>query len=934
MARPMPLRMPTDHGDAWEELEGEDGDVDRVPSRHRRLTARRALTEQAAQSEDGPRERALRALAETAEALLDMSTNHNWNADALPLYHLEDAGSTLDTGSGLWRLFWIENSAVLVSGARDRVRGAKLEALKALHVLANAAFIARLLWADEHGARAALLAAAAAGHEDEDVGCSGHSTLSLIACAEGCAAQMWQHPPTRQLVLSTVRGSQVALRIRLEAWDTLHNSVEHSSSVPQPLWVGDAAVDVRSVVMGSLSDDAEREVIKLKALAFLALVIKKGGADAAAVLWAEELARCTRIEGGSQRASGSTSTRTPPRFAFLLPACADSTEASATCMRRLVLRLLCASCAELPKPTEGQATEEQHGGLDNSSEAARNVALCAEVMRVLLAAFEGDRAVLEEDSGRQSARATLREECETEYERLEMSRGVRDGSGSGDSACLPLRERARYANLSVDERLSRLRRIWERNDRGKGRLGVRVTLGSIMEYLLNLGQKLGDCDYKKLQDAGVTNLRFAFDRGSDAGGLTRHCFAEFGKGLANVESVSATAGALREVKRMLKEWKPSLRSESVEAVALMENLRAIIHEAEAADTSGCGHGGGGEGGGSMRPPAPKRPRVSKPPAMLFKLTESGSLAPSGAETLCGRVGEATDEAGAIVPDINDATLRRYRAVGRVCALALVNNATLGLPFARYFLRLVLNEPPKALADLQVEEEAERASTFGLGDCLKSSLADQGMEGMMTFRRQASNFEVPLTRLPSLEVTDDNKVDFLRRNLEHQLVRTIEKQAVAFREGVEEITGAGWLQLLSAAELKEVWGGHAIDDGCLSKWREHTHCGRAGSEAVANYFWEWLGKCSESKRAQVLQFATGSLRLPGDSELKRGWKFVVECLDHYQEVAPTETNGLSVPAMLARASTCSNTIYLPPYADVDALEKGMDYSLMDGGFGLA
>ena len=190
-----------------------------APSRRGRLTARRALTEQAApESEDGPRERALRALAETAEALLDMSTNHNWNADALPLYHLEDAG-TLDIGSGLWRLYWTENSAVLISGARDRVRGAKLEALKALHMLANEAFIARLLWADEHGARAALLAAAAAGHEDEDVGWSGHSTLSLIACSEGCAAQMWQHTPTRQVVLSTARGNQVALRIRLEAWD-------------------------------------------------------------------------------------------------------------------------------------------------------------------------------------------------------------------------------------------------------------------------------------------------------------------------------------------------------------------------------------------------------------------------------------------------------------------------------------------------------------------------------------------------------------------------------------------------------------------------------------------------------------------------------------------------------------------------------------------
>ena len=95
---------------------------------------------------------------------------------------------------------------------------------------------------------------------------------------------------------------------------------------------------------------------------------------------------------------------------------------------------------------------------------------------------------------------------------------------------------------------------------------------------------------------------------------------------------------------------------------------------------------------------------------------------------------------------------------------------------------------------------------------------------MTFRRQASIFEVPLKRPPSIEVTDDNKVDFLRRNLEHQLVRTIEKQAAAFREGVEEITGvAGFSPLrwraqggLGRPRHRRRPPGHV---------REHTETGR-------------------------------------------------------------------------------------------------------------
>ena len=94
---------------------------------------------------------------------------------------------------------------------------------------------------------------------------------------------------------------------------------------------------------------------------------------------------------------------------------------------------------------------------------------------------------------------------------------------------------------------------------------------------------------------------------------------------------------------------------------------------------------------------------------LFKLTERGSLTPSGAETLTKRVGVARDDGALIVPQVNARTLGRYQAVGRVCGLALVNRVTLGLPFARYFLCLVMGEAPTELPDLQRELAEEDPS---------------------------------------------------------------------------------------------------------------------------------------------------------------------------------------------------------------------------------
>jgi len=61
---------------------------------------------------------------------------------------------------------------------------------------------------------------------------------------------------------------------------------------------------------------------------------------------------------------------------------------------------------------------------------------------------------------------------------------------------------------------------------------------------------------------------------------------------------------------------------------------------------------------------------------------------------------------------------------------------------------------------------------------------------------------------------------------------------------------------------------------------------------------------------------------------------VERLDRPMVVLPTPSNGLSAPAMCAKASTCTRTLCLPNYEDAAALARGMEYSLMDGGFGMA
>ena len=136
------------------------------------------------------------------------------------------------------------------------------------------------------------------------------------------------------------------------------------------------------------------------------------------------------------------------------------------------------------------------------------------------------------------------------------------------------------------------------------------------------------------------------------------------------------------------------------------------------------------------------------------------------------------------------------------------------------------------------------------------LVISGLEDCLQFQRQTSMdasglCPVPLSADPEAVVTDADKDVYLHRYLEHKLVRTIEAQADAFRQGVESVTGKAGLSLLSAAELKQLWGGHEVDDARLDLWRSRTRVAGV-PPLLVGHFWEYLRQSKPSKRAQVLQ----------------------------------------------------------------------------------
>ena len=159
-----------------------------------------------------------------------------------------------------------------------------------------------------------------------------------------------------------------------------------------------------------------------------------------------------------------------------------------------------------------------------------------------------------------------------------------------------------------------------------------------------------------------------------------------------------------------------------------------------------------------------------------------------------------------------------------------------------------------------------------------------------------------------------------------------------RQGLEEVVGGkalvdgkalGELKgKVDADELITLWCGKEIDDEGLAAWRAHTSLESGAAREQAGWFWRWLEGRTPAERSKVLQFATGSARLPRDLD---GWQF--EIGRQYDQITLQPT-AESRPVLLAKASTCPKLLLLPAWESADDLAKGMDFSIeYGGGFGM-
>ncbi|KAF0689804.1 Aste57867_18762 [Aphanomyces stellatus] len=259
----------------------------------------------------------------------------------------------------------------------------------------------------------------------------------------------------------------------------------------------------------------------------------------------------------------------------------------------------------------------------------------------------------------------------------------------------------------------------------------------------------------------------------------------------------------------------------------------------------------------------------------------------------------------------------FRAVGRFMGRALLDGQVLPLHFSPVLFKAILGVP-MTLDDVEsLDRNVHKSLRYVLENNHIDALA-------LTFSEteQRGHFvaEIPLiTNGNNIEVNDGNKFDYVDLKVRYLLFTRIEAQLAALVQGVYDIVPPELLLPFDHKELELVLCG--LPDIDVLDWEANTVTSTNLKEsAVLSWFWELVRSLSSEEHAKLLQFSTGSSRVP-----VQGFKgltsydgricyFTLKGIPYTSGAYPT-------------AHACFNRIDLPLYPRRDLLEDAIKTLLL-------
>ncbi|KAH6837954.1 hypothetical protein C2S53_000423 [Perilla frutescens var. hirtella] len=275
-------------------------------------------------------------------------------------------------------------------------------------------------------------------------------------------------------------------------------------------------------------------------------------------------------------------------------------------------------------------------------------------------------------------------------------------------------------------------------------------------------------------------------------------------------------------------------------------------------------------------------------------------------------------------------LSYFKFVGRVVGKALFDGQLLDVHFTRSFYKHILGVKvtyhdieaidPDYFKNLKWMLENDISD---IPDLTFSIDADE--EKLILYERaQVTDYElIPGGR--NIRVTEENKHQYVDLVAEHRLTTAIRPQINAFLEGFTELIPRDLISIFHDKELELLISG--LPDIDLDDLRANTeYSGYTAASPAIQWFWEVVQELSKEDTARLLQFVTGTSKVP------------LEGFSALQGISGSQKfqihKAYGSPEHLPSAHTCFNQLDLPEYPSKQHLEERLLLAIHEGneGFG--
>ncbi|GAA96285.1 uncharacterized protein L969DRAFT_606130 [Mixia osmundae IAM 14324] len=265
----------------------------------------------------------------------------------------------------------------------------------------------------------------------------------------------------------------------------------------------------------------------------------------------------------------------------------------------------------------------------------------------------------------------------------------------------------------------------------------------------------------------------------------------------------------------------------------------------------------------------------------------------------------------------------FKFVGRIIGKAVFDGRLLDAYFTRSLYKQMIGKPVSP-SDLEsIDPEYYKSLTWMLQNDITGVMDDY------TFSIEEDVFgEMKIVELKpngaNINVTQENKHEYVRLVTEQRLTKSVQAQIDSFLAGLWEIIPKDLIQIFSDNELELLISG--LPDIDVDEWRANTvyHNLPANSTTVT-WFWRAVRSLDQEERAKLLQFVTGSSRVPLEG---------FGALQGVSGVTKFTIVAAHTHDSLPSAHTCFNQIDLPEYSSYEDLRKYLLIAITEGQTGFA